>query len=68
MSRHGIEDTCSWLLESQEFRPEHISGGLEDHVCPEALADCRSFRAEALAKVNAELDQIKSTSAYAFVV
>ena len=50
-------------MPQQEYRPDHISGKLEDRVDPQAIADCKAFRDQAWAYVNAEMERINSTCA-----
>ena len=50
-------------MSQQEYRPDHISSKLEDRVDPQAFADCKTFRDQAWAYVNAEVDRINGTCA-----
>ena len=50
------------LFFHQDFRPQHVSAGLEDHVFSMALFDCRAYRDEALTKANAEIQLLKRVS------
>ena len=45
----------------QDFRPDHISGKLEDRICPQALADCQAFRDDALRQAHDESRRLVGT-------